>query len=159
MSATLEPPQPKALPSWLGATRTACCLKEVPAVRKQPWDFHGKFNSIPAFTAPNSMWFRISLHNDKKARFLARIMPARDRPLSPARATFSTQPRFYQSARFCTLSVENKGPARVYRIDPVARKKPAIKKGFVYHSRGRGGRLITMQPASVVFWWSRLTPG
>ena len=42
-----------------------CLLPEGGAVRKQPWDFHGKFNSIPAFTAPNSMWFRISLHNDK----------------------------------------------------------------------------------------------
>ena len=37
------------------------------------------------------------------ARFLARIAPPRDRPLPPARATFSTQSRFYLSARYCTV--------------------------------------------------------
>ena len=39
-----------------------------------------------------------------RVRFLARIAPARDRPLPPARATFSTQSRFYQSARYCTVN-------------------------------------------------------
>ena len=39
--------------------------------------------------------------NRTRGRFLARIAPARDRPLPPARATFSTQSRFYLSARYC----------------------------------------------------------
>ena len=43
--------------------------------------------------------------NRTRGRFLARIAPARDCPLPPARATFSTQSRFYQSARYCSVCV------------------------------------------------------
>ena len=77
-------------------------------------------------------------------------MPARDRPLSPARATFSTQPRFNQSARHSV--VENKGPAGGYRIDPVAREKPAIKKDFVYRSRAGERGMVDYNAASQPAW-------
>ena len=40
-----------------------------------------------------------------QTRFVGRIEPARDRPLRLARATFSTQSRFYQSARYCTFTL------------------------------------------------------
>ena len=39
-----------------------------------------------------------------QTRFVARIEPARDRPLRPARATFSTQLSLYHSAGYGMLS-------------------------------------------------------
>ena len=53
--------------------------------------------------------------NRTRGRFLARIAPARDRPLPPARATFSTQCRFYQSARYCTMpQIQDWNPQNLY---------------------------------------------
>ena len=42
--------------------------------------------------------------NQTRGRFLARIEPARDRPLPPTRGTFFTQPSLYHSAGYGIIS-------------------------------------------------------